>query len=312
MTFLLNRLEVRSLVAVLLVCLACWSGAPAQSVTLIQQVNQAPAAPIVWQAPEAIPFGTPLSALQLNATSATAGAFTYQPALGTMLPSGTSTLSVVLSPLNPNYMTASSSVSITVIPPGSSSFTITPLSASSPDNPVVLEAGLPATLQVAIAPVGDFHQPITLSCSVPLVSWSCFFSPTVIRPTTSPVQVKLTFAPVHEGRGSQSSLNMPPWSSSAPKGLLPSVTSSALFGILVFRRRLKNRILWPARVIMWLALPLFTMLFGCGVGRFPFVEQVEIRGSSLVETHISYIYVANTPATSAPVQRRLRTEGGQP
>ena len=76
--FLPNRLVARSFLLMLLSCLVCCGGAAAQGVTLIQQVNPAPAAPIVWHAPEAIPFGTPLSVLQLNATSATAGTLAYQ------------------------------------------------------------------------------------------------------------------------------------------------------------------------------------------------------------------------------------------
>ena len=167
-------------------------------------------------------------------------------------------------------------------------------------------------MQVTIAPVGDFHQPVTLSCSIPLVSWSCFFSPTVIRPTTSPMQVTLTFAPGHDVRESQSSMNLPPWNSFAPKGLLPSLTSSALVGMFLFRRRQKKRSFWSARFACLCALPLLTMLSGCGVGRFPFVEEVEIRGSSLMETHTSQIYVATTATSSAPVQRRTQTEGGRP
>jgi YD repeat-containing protein len=50
-------------------------------------VNKAPSA-ASWTTPDPIAYGTPLSDLQLNATSSLAGTFTYDPAAGTMLPVG--------------------------------------------------------------------------------------------------------------------------------------------------------------------------------------------------------------------------------
>ena len=45
---------------------------------------------IVWNQPGSIVYGTPLSAAQLNASTAAAGTFSYDPPLGTVLTSGTS------------------------------------------------------------------------------------------------------------------------------------------------------------------------------------------------------------------------------
>jgi YD repeat-containing protein len=50
-------------------------------------VNKAPS-PASWTAPESIGYGTPLSDLQLNATSTLSGTFTYDPPPGTTLPVG--------------------------------------------------------------------------------------------------------------------------------------------------------------------------------------------------------------------------------
>ncbi len=53
---------------------------------------------VSWSTPAGIAAGTALSASQLNATASVPGTFSYAPALGTMLPAGTNTLSVVFTP----------------------------------------------------------------------------------------------------------------------------------------------------------------------------------------------------------------------
>ncbi|MGA9673560.1 MAG: Ig-like domain repeat protein [Terracidiphilus sp.] len=82
------------------------------TVTII--VNQAAPA-ITWPAPAAIVYGTALSAAQLDASSAVAGAFAYTPAAGTVLTAGSHTLSVTFTPTDTtDYTTASANVTITV------------------------------------------------------------------------------------------------------------------------------------------------------------------------------------------------------
>jgi len=49
---------------------------------------------ITWPTPASIVYGTPLSSTQLNATSTSDGALTYNPAAGTVLKAGTQTLTV--------------------------------------------------------------------------------------------------------------------------------------------------------------------------------------------------------------------------
>ncbi|HUD12622.1 MAG TPA: hypothetical protein VMQ56_03115, partial [Terracidiphilus sp.] len=73
-----------------------------------------PATPrISWATPAAIQYGTALSATQLNATTAVAGAFTYSPALGTVLQAGEQTLSATFTPSLPSsYTTATARVTL--------------------------------------------------------------------------------------------------------------------------------------------------------------------------------------------------------
>jgi len=71
--------------------------------------------PISWAAPAPIPYGTALSATQLDATANVPGAFVYNPPLGTVLPAGTYTLSTIFTPTNTtDFTTASASVTLVV------------------------------------------------------------------------------------------------------------------------------------------------------------------------------------------------------
>lgn len=87
----------------------------ATTATVSINVNQA--TPIVsWNTPAAIPYGTALSAVQLNASSATPGTFTYSPALGTVLNAGQNQmLQATFTPNDTaNYTTATAQVEIAV------------------------------------------------------------------------------------------------------------------------------------------------------------------------------------------------------
>lgn len=82
--------------------------------TVSLTVNKA--TPIVtWPAPEAISYGTALSADQLNATSLILGTFAYTPAAGTVIAAGTHILSVTFTPTDAaDYTTAQGFVSLVV------------------------------------------------------------------------------------------------------------------------------------------------------------------------------------------------------
>ena len=71
---------------------------------------------ITWPAPATMPYGTALSATQLNATANAPGAFVYNPAAGTVFNTlGSRTLSVAFTPTDPTtYNAASASVTVLV------------------------------------------------------------------------------------------------------------------------------------------------------------------------------------------------------
>lgn len=70
---------------------------------------------IVWPVSAPIPYGTALSAEQLNATASVAGTFVYTPGAGTVLPAGPQTLGVTFIPANTQiYTTAQATVPLAV------------------------------------------------------------------------------------------------------------------------------------------------------------------------------------------------------
>ncbi|MEI6666710.1 MAG: MBG domain-containing protein [Acidobacteriota bacterium] len=98
-----------------------WAGTPPQNGILAI----AKATPVItWPAPAAISLGTPLGAVQLNATANVPGTFAYTPVSGTVLSAGVGqTLSVAFAPTDAtNYAPASKNVTIDVT---SSSFAVT-------------------------------------------------------------------------------------------------------------------------------------------------------------------------------------------
>jgi hypothetical protein len=74
-------------------------------------------AQLTWNPPGPIVYGTALGASQLNASASVAGTFTYSPAPGVVLPTGTHVLSVTFTPADGNnYQGTNGSVSISVAP----------------------------------------------------------------------------------------------------------------------------------------------------------------------------------------------------
>jgi RHS repeat-associated protein len=70
---------------------------------------------ISWPSPYPIVYGTPLSSTQLDATTSVAGIFSYNPPPGTVLYSGTYTLTTSFTPTDTNdYNSANASVSLVV------------------------------------------------------------------------------------------------------------------------------------------------------------------------------------------------------
>ncbi len=73
---------------------------------------------VTWSNPASIPYGTPLSTTQLNASANVPGTFVYTPAAGTVLPAGTQTLTAAFTPSDQvDYATVSKQVTILVTQP---------------------------------------------------------------------------------------------------------------------------------------------------------------------------------------------------
>jgi sugar lactone lactonase YvrE len=75
------------------------------------------ASTVTWTAPIAVPYGTALGPIQLNATANVAGSFVYAPAAGAVPKAGNDTLKVTFTPtLSNDYATATASVVLHVNP----------------------------------------------------------------------------------------------------------------------------------------------------------------------------------------------------
>ncbi len=108
---------------------------------------------IIWATPAPITFGTALSAVQLNATTAVAGAFTYSSPAGSVLSVGTQILTVLFTPFDTvDYNAASALVYMTVQAAPPVITPIVPVVATSTPIPVPTTAPvvvIPATATVA-------------------------------------------------------------------------------------------------------------------------------------------------------------------
>jgi Bacterial Ig-like domain (group 3)/MBG domain (YGX type) len=83
---------------------------PATSSALAMVVNKAEPT-ITWSNPAAVSYGTALSAKQLNATASVPGTFVYSPVAGTVLGTGSQTLSVTFTPAgSADYRTATATI----------------------------------------------------------------------------------------------------------------------------------------------------------------------------------------------------------
>lgn len=155
---------------------------------------------IAWSAPEAIVYGTPLSATQLNATANVQGTLVYDPPLGTVLNRGDrQTLSVTLQPSSMNFQPSTASVLIDVRPAPATIHWANPADIvfGSPLSPVelnatadsagqfsytpglgaILDAGDKQELIVTFAPDSDNYSPASATVSLnvlkatPLITW---------------------------------------------------------------------------------------------------------------------------------------------
>lgn len=101
---------------------------------------------VAWSTPAAISYGTPLGAVQLDASASVPGTLTYSPAAGTVLTAGSQTLSVLFTPTDcVDYASATDQVklSVTAAKPSISWTTPSPIAYGTPLSTAQLNAASP-------------------------------------------------------------------------------------------------------------------------------------------------------------------------
>jgi alpha-tubulin suppressor-like RCC1 family protein/sugar lactone lactonase YvrE len=114
--------------------------APATDTTPLTVERAVPS--VSWATPAPIVYGTPLSAVQLNATASIVGTFGYAPAAGTVLGGGTHTLRATFIPADTNFapVTASATLVVSPAPTLVSWATPSPVAYGTPLSPAQLNA----------------------------------------------------------------------------------------------------------------------------------------------------------------------------
>ncbi len=131
---------------------------------------------ITWPLPTPIPYGTPLSAAQLNASLSVAGICVYTPALGTVLNAGAQTLSVTCTPTDAaDYSAVSATVPLTVTRV-TTTVTVWPTASSITYGQTLASSALSGGT-ASVAGGFTFTMPGTAP-SVGTVSQSVMFTPT--------------------------------------------------------------------------------------------------------------------------------------
>ncbi len=161
--------------------------AQAQGPAHLNQVVQQAEPPVAWPAPASIGYGAPLDFTQLDATSTVAGTFVYTPAAGAVLAPGQQTLATVFTPTDPNYKAATVQVPLTVRPVAGATFDLGIW--HPPAGQIIWHPGESITLW--LTPVGDFHQPIALSCAV-TAGYTCTLDQATMRPVTVALPLRAT------------------------------------------------------------------------------------------------------------------------
>ncbi len=290
------RTSICGLLALLALAGAASLASAQGNAVLIQRVNQADPG-VTWTVPQAIPFGEPLDASAFDAVARTAGVFSYAQTAGSILPAGTYILTASFVPTDPNYHAVSASVPLVVTPPGSSSFSVGVTGGGSTSGLVNLVPGIATTVLLTIAPIGDFHQPVTLTCNDPPVGLVCAFSPATIRVTSAEAQVTLTLLwtsagmSVPPGSGGLAVAAGTPGMPSAPLFPAPAGPAVALSMCMMIAAGLGRRLRLPASwrrgmLAFGLAamLPFLGTSLGCGMTRINEIKELSIHASSLVET----------------------------
>ncbi|MGO4516886.1 beta strand repeat-containing protein [Terriglobus sp. 2YAB30_2] len=121
----------------------------ATSAPISVQVNHRPVN-ITWPTPPAITYGTTLTQAQLNASTTVPGSFAYSPGVGTVLSTGSQTLSTTFTPTDPGTYSNATATTTLVVNKATPSIAVTQTSPTTTGTHVgtatVLRAGLTAII----------------------------------------------------------------------------------------------------------------------------------------------------------------------
>jgi len=164
---------------------ALYSTATASTTLVVNGPGMTPT--VSWVTPAAIVQGTPLGAMQLNATASVPGTFVYSPAAGTVLAAGAYRLRVTFTPTDTAlYPTATASTRLIVDPPTRVMVLTGSLAFGS------VQVGATATAQLTITNSGNTTLTVT-GIAVPS-GYAANWTSGTIAPGASRY-VTVTFAP---------------------------------------------------------------------------------------------------------------------
>ncbi|UWZ87011.1 cellulose binding domain-containing protein [Occallatibacter riparius] len=162
--------------------------------TVALTVNKA-AAPITWNSPAAITYGTALGSAQLNASSTIAGTFVYSPAAGVIPAAGTQTLTVTFTPTDTTDYTATTSTVMLAVNKATPTITWptpAPITAGTPLTSTQLDATASVPGAFAYSPAAG------TALSVGAQTLNAVFTPTDsvdYNSTTASVVIQVTAVP---------------------------------------------------------------------------------------------------------------------
>jgi hypothetical protein len=148
-----------------------------------------------WTTPAAIPFGTVLSATQLDASPSVPGTPVYTPLAGTTPATGTDTLSVAYTPTDTTDYSGDSLYPSTTTNPVKLSTSATPdFAVASSTLTQTVTAGQSATYTINVTPSNGFASKVTFTASGMPTGATAVFAPSSVTPNGAAVSSTLTIA----------------------------------------------------------------------------------------------------------------------
>ena len=258
----------------------CSAAAPVSQTILVKPA----AVTINWSTPSAITYGTPLTAVQLNASASTSGSFIYNPGLGTLLTAGPHTLSVSFSPKDSTDYAAVSAQVILQVNKATPALNWTP---------APLQLGYPlgaAQLNATSSVVGSF-----------------IYTPpagTIIRTSTQILSAQ--FSPVDAADYNQASINMPLTVTPAP---LAAVSPTSIDFGTVYLGSITSRTVTVSNTgtsAMTISAPFISILRGGNSNEFVAINLCPSTLSAGKSCNISIQFIAGPFYTAQTATLNLK------